>query len=400
MHAEFLLHAGALLAALALVAWLARRVGQPTIPAFILLGLLLRPVTGESAIIAELSTVGLALLLFFLGIEFSVGALLRDRHRIIASGSIDLVTSFPIGLIAGLALGLGWTGALLVGAGFYISSSAIVARTVIELRRTADPETPLALGILVFEDLFMAVFLALVSGLVLIEVGDAGTLLTGLGVSALFLVVSGAVIAWRPDLVERLLDIENDETFILALGGTVLLWAGLAHVAGVSDAIGAFLAGLAIAETKHKHRAEELLAPHQGVFAALFFFGFGAAVDPALLLTVIGPAAVLTVLGVGSKLLGGWLAARHSGLGTRGGITLGLTLVPRGEFSIVIAGLALSAGEDAAAAMLTLLVLALSLVGAIGSNAAPAVARALTSRRRRQAADPHMPAHASWTSEA
>ncbi len=381
MHGEFLLGAGAVLAALALAGLLFDKLRQSVIPAFILLGMAIRPLDLDDHLVEALATLGVVLLLFFMGLEFSVGALLRDRRRIVRNGAIDLLVCFPAGFLVGAWMGGGWTGALLMGGAFYVSSSAIIAKSTIELRRAADPETEVALGVLVFEDLFMALFLALLSGAVLSSEPSAGAALWGMAKAvAFFAAIVGMALYARPAL-DRVFDLDSDDLFLLLTGGVVLLLSWGALVAGLSEAIGAFLAGLLLAETEHKERAERLFGPLQGLFAAVFFLGFGLSLDPSTFAAVWPYALVLAVIGVILKVAAGMWIGRRDGLPRRNGLALGLTLVPRGEFSILLAGIAVTAGLQAVGATIALLVLALSLVGTVGLRFAPDIARRVYPRK-------------------
>lgn len=398
MHEAFLLGAGLVLGALALAGVLFLRLRQSVIPAFILLGVVLRPDAFDEHLVDAMATLGVVLLLFFMGLEFSLGALLRNRRQITRAGSIDLLVSFPVGLLAGWALGVGLAGALLFAGAFYMSSSAIIAKSIIELRRSADPETEVALGILVFEDIFIALFLAVLSGAVLISEPSVPSAAWGVAKALLFF--GGVVlVALRARAVlDRVFDIDSDDLFMLLAGGLVLLLSWGALEAGLSEAIGAFLAGLALAETRHKERAEHLFAPLQGVFAALFFFAFGLTIDPRTFAAVWLPALLLTVLALATKLVGGWVAGRRGGLSQRGSLALGLTLLARGEFSIILAGIALSIGLTELAALIALLVLTLSLLGTAGLQYAPAITRwAFPRREERSLAErgfsPELAAH-------
>jgi CPA2 family monovalent cation:H+ antiporter-2 len=375
MHGEFLLGAGAVLAALALAGLLFDRLRQSVIPAFILLGMAIRPLNVDAHLVEVLATLGVVLLLFFMGLEFSVGALLRDRRRIVRNGGIDLLVSFPVGFVGGWWIGGGWTGALLMGGAFYVSSSAIIAKSTIEMRRSANPETEVALGVLVFEDLFMALFLALLSGAVLSDEPSAGAALWGMGKAVAFFAVVVGLALYGRRLLDRLFDLDNDDLFLLLAGGVVLLLSWGALAAGLSEAIGAFLAGLLLAETEHKERAERLFAPLQGLFAAVFFLGFGLSLDPASFAGVWPYALVLAVAGTALKIVAGMWIGRRDNLPKRNALALGLTLVPRGEFSILLAGIAVTANREAVGATIALLVLALSLVGTVGLRFAPEIAR-------------------------
>jgi CPA2 family monovalent cation:H+ antiporter-2 len=381
MHGEFLLGAGLLLLALALAGVVFLRLRQSVVPAFILLGVALRPEQFDATLVDSIATVGVVLLLFAMGLEFSLSALLRDGRQITRTGGIDLLACLPVGIAAGLLVGGGWVAALLLAGAFYVSSSAIIAKSVIELRRAADPETEVALGILVFEDLFIALYLAVLSGAVLVPDPSVAGAAWGIGKALLFFggVVLLSVRA-RP-LLDRVFSTGSDDLFLLQAGGFVLLLAWGALAAGLSEAIGGFLAGLALAETQHRERAERLFAPLQGVFAALFFFAFGLSIDSRTFGDVWLPALLLTRLGVAAKVGGGWVAGRTGGLSQRGALSLGLMLVARGEFSIVLAGIALSAGLDRLASVLALLVLSLSLIGTVTLQYSPRITRWAFPRR-------------------
>jgi CPA2 family monovalent cation:H+ antiporter-2 len=381
MHGDFLLQVGLVLAALAVAASLFLWMRQSAIPAFILVGMALRPLMHGDQLVEELSTIGVVLLLFFMGLEFSLRALLRDRATIVRTGGIDLLIGFPVGLGAGLALGLGWVGALLLAGGFYISSSAIIAKSVIELRRAADPETSVALGILVFEDLFIALYLAVLSGAVLVSEPSLAAAGLGIGRALLFFgVVVLIAIRARP-LLDRLLDRENDDVLVLVTGSVLLLLSWAALAAGLSEAIGAFLTGLMLAETAQKERVERLFAPLQGLFAAVFFLGFGVAIDPRVFAAVWPYAIPLAILGIAAKLASGWIAGRRVGLGRRGSLSLGITLIARGEFSIILAGIAVAVGREEVGALIALLVLILALVGTMCMQFSPEITHRLFPRR-------------------
>lgn len=382
MHGEFLLGAGALLGALALAGLLFRMLRQSIIPAFILLGMALRPLVHDTHLVQSLATLGVVLLLFFMGLEFSLGALLRNRTRIVRDGVIDVFVSLPLGFVAGLVMGWGFKGALLLAGAFYVSSSAIIAKSVIELQRAANPETESALGVLVFEDLFIALFLAVLSGAVLVADPDPASAAWGIGKAVLFFgAVVFAALRARP-LLNRIFDLESDDLFILFVGSVVLLLSWGAVAAGLSEAIGAFLVGLALAETDHKARAERLFAPLQGLFATVFFLGFGLSIDPATFGRVWQQALVLTVLGVAAKIGAGWWIGRQSQMNQRSSLSLGLTLIARGEFSIVLAGIAVAAGYPDLGALLALLVLALSVIGTMAMQFSPEITRRLFPRRQ------------------
>ena len=371
MHGEFLLGAGVVLGALALAGIFFHALRQSVIPAFILLGLAARPLPHDAELVEVLATLGVVLLLFFMGLEFSLGALLRNRRQIVRDGAADWAWCFPAGVAAGVLAGFGPKGALILGGAFYVTSSAIVAKATIELRRAANPETEAALGVLVFEDLFVAVLLAVVSGAVVQGEPDPGRVLLGIGKAVGFFSAIVLLARFGGPWLNRAFRLRSDDLFVLLAGSVVLLlsWAALAM--GLSEAIGAFLAGLALAETEHKERAERLFAPLQGVFAAVFFFAFGLSLDPEAFGAVWPIALVLTVVGLAVKVAAGWTVGRRAGMSKRNALALGLTLTPRGEFSIVLAGIAASAGMASLNATIGLMVLMMSLAGTVLLRFAP-----------------------------
>jgi CPA2 family monovalent cation:H+ antiporter-2 len=386
--AQLLLESGLIVGVVALSGIFFRKLRLSTIPAYILLGLLLGPVVGRSELVEVFALWGVVLLLFFVGLEFSLPNLVASRKKLFRLGTIDLLINFPVGFVAGLLLGWGLLGALFVGAAFYVSSSAIVARSVIELQRTAHPETEPALNILVFEDLAIAVLLAILSGIAVRE-GDVVQGLGGAVRAVLFLGVIG-LIAWlgRP-LLDKALNTDDDELFVLLMASVLLLISFAAVRVGVSEAIGAFLTGSIMAETGHKRRIETLFAPLQGIFAAMFFLAFGLSVDTTVLKEFWLPAVLLAIAAVPTKLFTGWMAGRAEGLSTRASLALGFTLVPRGEFSIVIAGVAASAGYRGALALITLFVLILAVLGTVAIQHAPTLTRWLGVRSKAPPVKPH-----------
>jgi CPA2 family monovalent cation:H+ antiporter-2 len=212
-------------------------------------------------LIAFMGRFGLLVLLFYLGLEFSVGRLLKAGHAIVVGGTIYIAINFTLGLLyAGL---MGWPfKEMLVAAGITtISSSAIVAKTLVDLRRTANPETEMILGIIMFEDIFLAVYLTAVSSLVLSGVASVSGLVITAGVALAFmlgiLLLGRQAIAW----LNRALTISSDELFLCVVFASLFLVAGFSETIHVAGAIGALLVGLVLAETEHRQRIEHLILP-------------------------------------------------------------------------------------------------------------------------------------------
>ncbi len=335
---------GLAIIALAVLARFAKRWAFSAVPLYLVAGLAfgnggVAPLPLSQGFIRTGADIGVLLLLFMLGLEYT-GEELRDSLRLgLGAGAADLVLNFTPGLAAGLLLGWQLLAAVLLGGVTYISSSGIVAKVLSELHRMQNAETPLVLSVLVQEDLAMAVYLPVV-----------GVLLSGGGVEKI--VVSVVVATAAVSLVllialrygtqlSRIVAHESDEVILLTIFGAVLLVAGAAERVQVSAAIGAFLVGIAVSGPVAE-RSRRLVAPLRDLFAAMFFFFFGLEVDPGALVPALPIAAGLAVVTGATKVLSGYWAARRAGIDRRGGLRAGMELIARGEFSIVIAGLGLA----------------------------------------------------------
>ena len=326
---------------LAILARIASRWGFSAIPLYLLAGLAfgnggLAPLDVSAGFIHIGAQIGVVLLLFMLGLEYTGQELKENLRGGFAAGMVDLALNFPPGVIAGLALGWKPLAAVLLGGVTYISSSGVIAKVLAELRRLQNPETPAIISVLVLEDLAMAVYLPLVAVLL------AGGGLTKLALSvsmAVAIVLLVLLIAVRfGQSLSHLIAHESDEIILLTTFGIVLLVSGLAERVHVSAAIGAFLVGIAVSGPMAEH-SRRLLAPLRDLFAAIFFFFFGLQVDPATLPPVLATAIGLGIVTAMAKVATGYWAARRAGADRRGRLRAGMALVARGEFSIVIAGL-------------------------------------------------------------
>jgi len=386
---HMVLEAGLALALIAAAALLSWKLRFSTVPFLILVGMAVgphAPVVGvfdfrfvqSEPLIAFMGRLGVLFLLFYLGLEFSVGRLVRSGRSIAVGGTIYIAINFTLGLA--YAFFQGWpVREVMVAAGITtISSSAIVAKVLVDLRRTANPETEMILGIIMFEDVFLAVYLSVVSGLVL----SGATSLTGIVLSASmalgFMVGVLALGRLAVPFLNRKLRIRSDEAFLLTVFAGLFLVAGLAETVHVAEAIGALLVGLVIAETEHRDRIEHLVIPFRDFFGALFFFSFGLTIDPFTLggaWEVALGAVALTLVG---NYVAGLLAGRAAGLSPASSSNIGLTIVSRGEFSIVVASLAKAGGLlPVLQPFAALYVLVLAILGPLLTRESQRVHRAL-----------------------
>ena len=353
---------------LAVLTRLASKWGFSAIPLYLLAGLAfgnggILPLQFSEEFVHIGAEIGVLLLLFMLGLEYSAEELSASLKTALPAGAFDLILNFFPGLIMGLLLGWNPLAALLLGGVTYISSSGVIAKVLADLGRMNNPETPTIISILVFEDLAMAVYLPLVAVLL---IGQSFTSALIAILIALATVVTVLFIALRfGKKFSSFIAHQSDEVMLLTTFGLVLLVAGLAQRLQVSAAIGAFLLGIALSEPIAE-RTHKLLVPSRDLFAAIFFLFFGLQIDPASLPPVFLLAVLLGLITSVTKVLTGWWAARRAKIDRLGAFRAGAALIARGEFSIIIAGLGVSAGlEPRLGALSAAYVLFLAILGPI-----------------------------------
>ena len=344
-----LLELGAMMIVLATLGRVAYRFGLPAVPFYLVAGLFfgnggLIPVEEAIAFVDIGASLGVIFLLFMLGLEYTPTELRQSLLTNRLSHVIDIVLNATPGLVIGLLLGWGPLGATILAGITYVSSSGVIAKLLVDLGRLGNRETPGILSTLVIEDLVMAVFLPVVAVLLAGDSALAGAV-SGLVALSIVLVVI-ALPARAGQRASRFVDAESGEVLLISLLGIALVVAGVAEHFHVSYAIGAFLVGIVLSG-QVAERARELLEPLRNSFAALFFVSFGLTVDPLSLVEFLPIALLLAIIGGVSKFSSGYWSARRSGSSTRGARRAGATLIPRGEFSIVLAGIAIAGGVNA-----------------------------------------------------
>jgi CPA2 family monovalent cation:H+ antiporter-2 len=359
-----LIELGSIILALGLLGRLAGRIGFSPIPLYLLAGLAfghggLLPMNASEEFIATGAEIGVILLLLLLGLEYSASELVTNLKTQYPSGIVDFVLNALPGAVAALILGWGPVAAVALAGVTWISSSGVIAKVLGDLGRLGNRETPVVLGVLVIEDLAMAVYLPLLTALLagLSLAGGSLTLLISLGTVSIVLYVA----LRHGRLISRAVSSDNPEMLLLVVLGLTLFVAGIAQELQVSAAVGAFLVGIALSG-EVAEGAHNLLAPLRDLFAAVFFVFFGLSTDPADIPPVLVPALILAVVTALTKIATGWYAARRAGIGPRGRLRAGGTLVARGEFSIVIAGLAVGV-EPRIGPLATAYVLILVIIG-------------------------------------
>jgi CPA2 family monovalent cation:H+ antiporter-2 len=345
---DVLIELGLVLLVLALLGRLAQRIGISSIPLYLLGGLVLGkggiiPLRAGDDFIAVGAEIGVVLLLLLLGLEYSPEDLRDGLRSTWRAGVIDVVANALPGFAAGLILGWTPTASLLLAGITYISSSGIIARLLSDMDRIGNRETPVILSLLVMEDVITAFVLPVIAVLLVGATLAKGALAAGVAIGVVLLAF---YVAFRLSArVSRAIHSRSRELLLLTVLGITFLVAGLADAVQVSAAVGAFLLGVTLSG-QVADEVRSLLPPFRDVFGGLFFVFFGMQVDPRTLPPVLLPALVLAVIGAASKIGTGYAAAAIAGVGRAGRWRAGYALVPRGEFSIVIAGLGVAAGVE------------------------------------------------------
>lgn len=349
---------GTALVLVAIASVIANKIKFSIIPFLIVLGMLVGPHAPKmgiidltfiqsSEIIEFFGRMGVLFLLFYLGLKFSVGKLIKSGKSIAVGGTIYILINFSLGLLYGFITGFSFLEVLILAGVITISSSAIVAKVLVDLKRTANPETELILGIIMFEDIFLAVYLSVVSGLILGDATSVGSALLSILIAFGYMLLFFIAARKLPPLLNKLLDIRSNEVFIIVIFAALFFIAGFSETIHVAEAIGALLLGLVFSETEHSDRIEHLVVPFRDFFGAMFFFSFGLSIDPFSLGEAVWlalGAVILTILG---NFIAGMVAGRRAGLSHKASSNIGLTIVSRGEFSIIVANLGIAGGLSA-----------------------------------------------------
>ncbi len=362
-----LLELGALLLVLSILGVIASRLSLTPVPLYLLVGLVvgeggLQLVPTSGSYIQASAQIGVVLLLFMLGVEFSSDEFAESLRRHVPSVVVDGVLNAVPGAVVGLVLGLNAISVLALAGATWVSSSGIVARLLADLGRLRNPETPAVLGVLVLEDFGMAVYLPVLA--VLAAGGVWWQALVGVLVAMGALLI--ALLASRRwgHRIGGILAHPESEQFLLRILGITLLVAALAELVDISAGVGAFLVGLSLTG-EITTRTRELLTPLRDLFAAAFFLAIGLTIDPADLLPVLPAALALAGVTAVTKVLAGVYAASRDGVDRRGQVRAGTALIARGEFSIVVVGLVGSAADPRLGPLVAAYVLILATVGPI-----------------------------------
>ena len=343
-----LLELGAVILGLAVLARIAARFDLPTVPLYLLAGLAF----GEGGILPLVTTrgfvetgaeIGLILVLFVLGLEHSSKDLLATARSSVTPGVVDVLLNATPGVALGLILGWRPLAAAFLGGITYVSSSGVAAKLLEHAGPHARGASRFVVTIAVIEDLVMAIYLPILAAVLIGASAGVSLAAAAVAIGAVALLL---VVALRVEVgLSQLLFSRSDEALLLSILGFAFLIAGVAEVARFSAAVGALLAGIMLSGPAAAG-AQTLVRPLRDLFAAIFFAFIGLSIDPSTIPPILWIAVLLGVVTVATKFGTGWWAAGRMGSEPRARGVVGAALVPRGEFSIAIAGLATAASVE------------------------------------------------------
>lgn len=387
MHGDFLTEVALILALSLAALWVCHRIRVPAIIGYLLTGAFAGPFGLGFVESAEqvdlLAEVGVVLLLFTIGLEFPLATLLRRKRPLLLGGggqvAVTALAATGVALLLGQPAGI----SVLVGFVVALSSTAVVLSSLQRAGSLDEPAGRTSLSILIFQDLAIVPMMALLPLLAAADGGGRAGVLGSLVRAGLLLAV--VLLAARravPWLLERVVSTRSHELFLLAVVTICLAVAWAASLAGLSLALGAFLAGLLVSESEYSHQALGVVIPLRDVFTAFFFVSIGMLFDPDLVVA----APVSLGLGLVGVLAGKGLIAAGTavlvGLPVASAVVVGLSLAQIGEFSFVLARAGLQAdilAQDQYQWLLTVAVMSMAVTPVLIA-AGPRVARALEAR--------------------
>lgn len=338
----FLLVGGITLFLFFALGFTSRKLKVPSVLGFILLGMALAGWLGKGGeALHYIAEIGIVLLFFLLGLEFPLQRMRDISIRIWPAGLLDVVLNLGIGLLIALVFGQNLVTAFLIGAVVYASSSSITIKMLEEKKRLVSPEAEFILALLIFEDLVAPILVSFLAGIY--SGVEVSFLNLGFLIVKIVVITVGAILiaiyGFRKlsDFVERYLEADFMPLFAI---GIAFAYAGLAMWLGLSEVLGAFLAGVMLSETGRSKELEHLVMPVRHITLPFFFFWFGTTISFVEGIPMAGLLAALVVWSIIAKVLVGFFGGKIYGLTPRASVRAGLSLGQRGEFSAIIAALA------------------------------------------------------------
>lgn len=358
-NTELLIEIGTILLVAFIGAMIATKAKQSVILGYIIAGALIGPfmyvqigpfvyrgIVHELGLIELFSQLGLILLIFFVGLEFSIDKIKRVKGPAVVLSLIDVGLNLFTGFLLAAWLGWGLVDSIFLAAVLSMSCSAVAMKTLIELGRLEKPETEFMLGMIILEEFISMLFLTLVGGLVINRDASFSPVNMVIGMAAFFLFFAVMAVVVIPYVVKRLDKMKSDEMFVLFMIGVIAMTAAIAEFCGVPSLIGAFFIGITFAETRVTKRLERKIAPLRDAFVAIFFVSFGMFIDPSLFGSVWSIIIIAVCLIILDEVIIMSITAYLVGFPRREAVSIGACFSARGGESVMYA----SVGSKAASA--------------------------------------------------
>lgn len=337
----FLLFAGLILCTFFLVSFTSQKFRLPSVLLYIILGVAVSSFFHDIKAIHTVAEIGIVLLFFILGLEFPLARMVSISKKIWPAGLLDVGLNMGGAMLIAMVFGLSFISAFIIGSMAYATSSSISAKMLEEKKRLANPEAEFILALLIFEDLVAPLLVSFIAG---INAGESlSPAFMGILVSKILLLIIGAIVMGHygfsrlNQFVSKY--IQHDFMPLLAVG-VALAYAGLAISLGLSEILGAFLAGVMLSETGRSPELEHLTLPVRDLTLPFFFFWFGTTIYLGEGISYVPMMVAMAAWAIVGKILTAFAGSRMFGLSPKASVRAGFSMVQRGEFSAIIASMA------------------------------------------------------------
>lgn len=342
VNIPFLLFAGLILCAFFLVSFTSQKFRLPSVLVYIILGAAVSTFFHNIEAIHTVAEIGIVLLFFILGLEFPLARMMGISRKIWPAGLLDVAFNLGGAMAIAWMFGLGLIPSFIIGSVAYATSSSISAKMLEENKRLANPEAEFILALLIFEDLVAPVLVSFIAGVKSGE--ELSAFFAFVLMIKIVVLVVGAIVMGQYGF-KRLNQfvskyIQQDFMPLLAVG-VALAYAGIAISMGLSEILGAFLAGVMLSESGRSSELEHLILPIRDLTLPFFFFWFGTTISFGEGVSFIPMMVILVVWAVFGKIVSAYAGSRLFGLSPKVSCRAGFSMVQRGEFSAIIASLAL-----------------------------------------------------------
>jgi CPA2 family monovalent cation:H+ antiporter-2 len=351
MHSfHFIQDLAIILVVAGVVGWVCQRIGLSVIVGFLVAGMMVGPHTPPFALVADvervdtLAQIGLVFLMFSIGLQLSLRKMRRLGISLLFATFAGAMVMYHLSRILAFALGWSATEGLFLAGMLMVSSSAIISKILHEAGTNHERSGQLAMGVAVVEDVVAVVMLTMLNSMVQMGRGDGSRVPETLLMLGAFVVLAGVGgLLFVPWLLKRMSIAAEEELQTLGLAGLLFGLAVVAQVAGYSLALGAFLLGIIVAETPHRHQVERTFEGMRDVFSAVFFVAIGMQIDPRELWREGFIIAAVTGFTLVARPVAVTTGLALIGTSLKDGLRTGLTATPIGEFSFIIAQLGVTA---------------------------------------------------------